>query len=197
MSLGDAYKATKNANQAANSLGFRIPRISGPKCPKCGEERERGYYGCKKCGHYDQSREEYDKKVAYEEQEIHKFNEAFLYQFLTKKGFEGIKGYDNFLEKEALKHKLIVIAIRTLGILIGIYLFTHDAMLNGIIAGFSGWILGSLYKWMKFATSDTTGQMDECSFLHKQNKSSTYDLLSSHKNKLKKMDESIENDLYF
>jgi len=181
----------------ANEVGFRIPRISGPKCKNCGEELNTGYYGCKKCGFYDQEREEYDKKVAYEEQEIYKFNEAFLNQFLTNKGFEGRNGYDNFLEKEALKHKLIVIAIRTLGILIGIYLFTHHAALNGIIVGFSGWILGSLYRWMKFATSGSTGQMDDHSFLHKQNKTSTYDLLSSYKNKRKKMDESIENDLYF
>jgi hypothetical protein len=193
MSLGDAYLAQKKANQAANSIGFRIPRISGPKCKNCGEELNTGYYGCKKCGFYDQEREEYDKKVALEEKEIYKFNEAFLYQFLTKKGFEGTKGYDNFLEKEALKHKLIVIAIRTLGILIGLYLFTHDAMLNGIISGFSGWILGSLYKWIKFGLDN---DMSHYSFLGKHDKSTTAHLLIS-KYKSKKMDESIENDLYF
>ena len=187
----------QNINSAAASIGFRIPRSSGPKCSNCGEELNTGYYGCKKCGYYDKDREEYDIKVANEEKEIDRINEAFLHHFLVKKGFDGIKGYDKFIDNEVLKHKLIVIAIRGIGVLIGLLLFWHHAAFNGIISGVGFWLIGSLYRWLKFDTSNTTGRMDCWSFLRKQNKTDTYDLIASYKKNRKKMDEGIENELYF
>lgn len=184
----------RNVNQTLANLGMKQVRTNIPKCKNCGEEINSGYYGCKKCGYYDKEREEYDKKVANEKQEIDKINTEYLNDFLTGKGFQGIKGYDIFLENEAKKHKQIVWGIRLIIMGVGLILLFNGQIFNGIIIGIIGWFLGSLYKWIKFGDAN---KMDDFNLVYKQNKKTTVGLISNYTSMRKKMDETIENELYF
>ena len=168
MSLSNAYQAQKKINQAANSIGFRIPRISGPKCKNCGEELNTGYYGCKKCGFYDQEREEYDKnelraKYRLNTIDYHKRQKALL-DSVIENGFSNIGDYENYVNEIIKKCKNIIIAVKIFYVLMVVISFFSNTFWDGfwksVVWGVLYYITNYLITWYFWGRPNTSDYSD-------------------------------------
>jgi hypothetical protein len=163
-------------------------------CKNCGIRRSQDCFNCQTCGFYDQESEEYNRLLNIERTEIDKTNRVFLDDYLNSKGFEGIKGYDDFLENEAKKHKLFVIFIRILSVLIGFYYFYNSQIITSLVLSMIGILISSLYRWYKFGKGD---KMDDWNLIWNKERCASYHILGRYKENKKLINKDIEHELYF
>jgi len=162
-------------------------------CKNCGIKRSQTCYSCENCGFYDHESEAYHKKIEIEKSEIDKINRVFLEEILKNKEFDGIEAYDEFIANEAKKHALVVISIRIMISLVGLYYFFHNELLIGISIIVIGWFISLLYRWNRFGHGD---KMDDWNLVWNKERCASYHILSRYKEQQKLMGKEVEHELY-